>query len=242
MFKEKLKAYWIIFRSVCATLYYCGSTVIFSYLGKLDRNKSDEISRRWSQAILNIIQLKTELKNPHQVSFSNDKPTIIMVNHASLYDIPISFVTLPGSIRMLAKKELYKIPVFGQAMKKAEFLSINRFDREQAIKDLIIAKEKMNSGIMVWMAPEGTRSKDGTLGPFKKGGFITAIQAGATIIPVGIRGATNILPKKTLQFKTHQTAEVHVGMPIDASQYSLQQRDELMEKVRKEMLKLMDQA
>ena len=89
----------------------------------------------------------------------------------------------------------------------------------------------MASGIIMWIAPEGTRSKDGKIAPFKKGAFITAINAKATIIPIGIRGAYDILPARTYQFNINQTAEVRIGQPIDASQFSLENKDELIQQV-----------
>lgn len=88
----------------------------------------------------------------------------------------------------------------------------------------------MKSGILIWVAPEGTRSKNGKLAPFKKGAFITAIHAKATIIPIGIRGAFEIIPAKTFNINLQQKAEIHIGKPIDASQYTLENRNELIEK------------
>ena len=84
----------------------------------------------------------------------------------------------------------------------------------------------------MWIAPEGTRSSNGHVGAFKKGAFITAIQANATIIPLGIRGAFNILPARTWQFNLGQEAEIHVGKPIDASAFTLDNKDALIHEVR----------
>ena len=141
-------------------------------------------------------------------------------------------------MRMLAKKELSKVPFLGRAMKAAEFPFVDRKNRRQAIKDLAYAKELMESGIVMWIAPEGTRSKDGKVAPFKKGGFITAIQSKATIIPMAIRGAHDILPARTYQLNINQQAEIHIGQAIDASQYTLENKNELMEKVHQEIKKL----
>ena len=88
----------------------------------------------------------------------------------------------------------------------------------------------MKSGIIIWVAPEGTRSKTGKLAKFKKGSFITAIQAQAVIIPIGIRGASDIIPAKTLHINLEQKAEIHIGEPIDASHYTNETRDELVQK------------
>ena len=106
---------------------------------------------------------------------------------------------------------------------------------EQAKKDLKAAGEKMEDGIVLWIAPEGTRSRTGRLGSFKKGGFILAIETGAQIIPVGIRGSEKVLPAKTWDFYLDQQVDIHIGKPIDASAYTLENKDELIEAVRREL-------
>ncbi|MGQ3891631.1 lysophospholipid acyltransferase family protein [Legionella sp. CNM-4043-24] len=187
----------------------------------------------WINRLLDLVKVQCRVVNPHNVYPEAGKATIIMCNHASMYDIPISYKAFPGhSMRMLAKKELSRIPFLGKGMKAAEFPFVDRKNRNQSIKDLQYTHELMESGIVVWIAPEGTRSLTGRLGTFKKGAFITAIEAQATIIPIGIRGAYNILPAHTMQFNLNQTAEIHIGQPIDASQYSLNQKEELIQKVR----------
>jgi 1-acyl-sn-glycerol-3-phosphate acyltransferase len=154
-----------------------------------------------------------------------------MSNHASHYDIPLTMATIPGSLRMLVKKELCRIPIWGRAMKASEYISIDRTDRHQAKKDLELAKQKMESGIILWMAPEGTRSRTGELQPFKKGGFLLAFQTDAIIIPMSIRGAFNVLPPKTLDFQLHQHVDIHFSQPIDTKNYSIRDRERLMKDV-----------
>ena len=138
-------------------------------------------------------------------------------------------------MRMLAKKELSTMPFMGKGMVAAEFPFIDRKNRHQAIQDLVQAKKLMESGIIMWISPEGTRSKNGKLAAFKKGGFITAIESNATIIPIGIRGAFDILPAKTRRFNIHQKVEIHIGEPVDASQYRIDNKDELIDRVHREM-------
>jgi len=126
----------------------------------------------------------------------------------------------------------------GKAMAAAEFPFIDRKNKYQAIKDLAYAQQLMESGIIMWIAPEGTRSKDGKLGPFKKGGFITAIQSKATIIPIGIRGANNILPARTFNLHLKQKAEIHIGQPIDASQFTVDNKELLIQQTYEEIKEL----
>jgi 1-acyl-sn-glycerol-3-phosphate acyltransferase len=133
---------------------------------------------------------------------------------------------------MLTKKELFRVPIWGKGMQAAEFISIDRHNLEQALKDLDEARKIMQSGIVLWLAPEGTRSRTGRLQDFKKGGFMLALQTGAVIIPVGIKGSETILPPDTFGFVLGRKIEVNIGEPIDSSLYTLEQRDALMQNVR----------
>jgi len=230
----------ILLRTVAATLRISIATIWEVYRGTFRRADGDRRLRWWSQRLIDLAELRCRAVNPRGLRFGEDgKPTILMSNHSSLYDIPLIFVALPGSIRMLTKKELFSIPIWGRGLRAGEFASIDRKNREQALRDLAQARAKMESGIVLWVAPEGTRSRDGRLGPFKKGGFMLALETGATIVPIGIRGARQVLPPKT--FRSLQlgcTAEVHVGEPIDASAYTVETRDALMDEVARQILSL----
>ncbi|KTD28030.1 1-acyl-sn-glycerol-3-phosphate acyltransferase [Legionella maceachernii] len=229
---SKLRTQWIMVLSALYTANACFRSIVRSFLGTTNRAWVDRTILRWANRILNLVKVQCKVINPYHVKPLPGRATIIMCNHSSLYDIPISFKAFPEySIRMLAKKELSKIPLMGKGMAAAEFPFIDRHNRHQAVKDLEKARQLLESGIIMWIAPEGTRSKDGKLAPFKKGAFITAIAAQAMIIPVGIRGAYDILPARTTQFNVNQTAEIHVGKAIDASQYTYETRNKLVEEV-----------
>ncbi len=228
----KLQSVWIIGLSTFYTAQICSASIFKHLTSGTNRAWVDRRITKWSNRLLDLVSVNCKVINPYGVEPQAGKATIIMCNHSSLYDIPLSFQIFPQcSIRMLAKKELSKIPILGKGMTAAEFPFIDRKNRHQAFKDLLRARELMESGIIMWIAPEGTRSKDGQLAAFKKGAFITAIEAKATIIPVGIVGANNILPARTLQLHKNQLAEIHVAQPIDAADYSMATRDELVARV-----------
>lgn len=215
----------IALRAICKGFY-----------SRNDREWVKKTIQAWVRRLFKLLKLTVDVYNPHQVAFEPGVPYIIMCNHSSLLDIPISFYAFPNqSIRMLAKKELSYIPLLAQGMRKTEFPFIDRKNRKQAIEDLKKAKEIMNSGIVLWIAPEGTRSKDGKLQAFKKGGFITAIEAKAMIVPIGIRNAHKILPKGAWRVNLGEAVEVHIGEPIDASNYNFAQKEALIDKVHQEM-------
>lgn len=237
-----IKSAIAIMRSIWATFTISLQVLINAARGKLNRQKVDQLTRKWSNKLLQIVGLNYQVAGQAFTHYPANRCIILMCNHSSLYDIPLAISALPGSIRMLAKRELFKVPIWGQAMRAAEFLSIDRKNREQAIKDLQAARAKMQDGIVLWIAPEGTRSKDGTLLPFKKGGFILAIQTGAIIIPVGIRGAAEVLAARTLALNFNQHVDIHLGEPIDAAEYTLETKDQLMTRVRDSLSKLVSKA
>ncbi|HAT8940625.1 TPA: 1-acyl-sn-glycerol-3-phosphate acyltransferase [Legionella pneumophila subsp. pneumophila] len=239
---SRLKTFWIITR----LFYYTGvacTRSIFKYLFSTPtRPWVDKVIHHWVDQLLNAVKVEYKVINPHNVQPQPGKATILMCNHSSAYDIPLGFKAFPNnSIRMLAKRELSKIPLLGKGMAAAEFPFIDRKNRFQAVKDLEFAQQLMESGIILWIAPEGTRSKDGKLAPFKKGGFISAIQAKATIIPIGIRGAFDILPARTFNIHLNQKAEIHIGEPIDAAQYTIENKEELIEKTHQSIKKLVEE-
>ncbi|MBA2709077.1 MAG: 1-acyl-sn-glycerol-3-phosphate acyltransferase [Tatlockia sp.] len=239
---SKVQTLWIMLVSAFFTANTCGRSVLKRFFGKTDRAWVDMTLDIWVNRVLNLVKVKCKVVNPYNIEPVPGHPTIIMCNHSSLYDIPLSFKAFPKhSIRMLAKKELSKIPIMGKGMTAAEFPFIDRKNKHQAIKDLEQVRHLLDSGIVMWIAPEGTRSKDGKLAKFKKGAFITAIAAKATIIPIGIRGAYDILPARTTQLNLNQTAEIHIGNPIDASEYSIENRDNLVKEVYESIRNLVEE-
>jgi len=128
--------------------------------------------------------------------------------------------------------ELFKIPIFGRAMRKAGYISIDRYDRESAFKSLDVAAKKIKSGISVLIFPEGTRSRDGKIRPFKKGGFVLAIDSGVPIVPVVIKGTHVIMTKGKFRVNPGYVSMV-IHKPIDTSVYTRETKEALIESVRR---------
>jgi 1-acyl-sn-glycerol-3-phosphate acyltransferase len=155
-----------------------------------------------------------------------------MANHQSNFDIPVLLGHLKVQFRWLAKMELFKIPVFGRAMRKAGYISIDRHHRESAFESLKVASSKIKSGVSVLIFPEGTRSRDGKIRPFKKGGFVMAIDSGVPIVPVVITGTRAINPRGSFRVYPGRVSMV-IHKPIATSTYTRQTKEALMEKVRR---------
>lgn len=225
---SRLRVLWVQILTAAHTVWGALRIIIAARSRNEKRQKIDSLLRRWSWALLRPTGMAVNVHNPHEVELSDGRRYMLMCNHSSLYDIPLSFVALPGSIRMLTKKELFRIPLFGTGMRASEFVSIDRTNPTTAMADLENARKKMESGIALWVAPEGTRSKDGRLQPFKKGAIRLAIDMAATIVPLGIDGINDVLPANTTNLYINGTVDVRVGEPIDAGRYDRSDYKKLM--------------
>ena len=183
----------------------------------------------WARAMLRVLRVKYKVFNPYAFEFRPGRPYIIMSNHASHFDIPLIYATFSGeTIGMIAKKELFKIPLFGRCIRLSGGISIDRENRYRALKDLQIAEKMMLAGVRFWIAPEGTRSLTGKMGGFKKGGFKIALDVKAIIVPVTIIGSGRVLPPKTFDISMGEKVEIYIGKPIDTANYEHQDLRKLM--------------
>ena len=166
--------------------------------------------------------------------FENIEPNrsyIYMSNHQSNFDIPVLLACLPVQFRWLAKAELFKIPIFGRAMRGAGYVKIDRFNRVSAFESINEAAGKIRNGVSVMIFPEGTRSRDGKIRSFKKGGFVMAVNCGVPIVPVILQGTWPIMAKSSLRINTGDVA-LHIEKPIDTSGYTRDTKNDLIESVR----------
>jgi 1-acyl-sn-glycerol-3-phosphate acyltransferase len=165
------------------------------------------------------------------------RPAVVVSNHSSLLDIPALMGAVPGSLRMVMKEELSRVPVWGQALVKSGFIPVQRGSKQKAIEQLSVAEEVLGSGVHVWIAPEGTRSRTGELLPFKKGGFYLARSLKAPIIPTWIEGTSAVVPIKGFKALHDGTVVVRFGRPIETADHR-GSIEELMAEVRASMLQL----
>ena len=220
----------IIARAVLSTGIYSGVTVWDSLCGRLTLARGDEIIRTWSKQLLQQVDIKLKVRGVERLDTS--RTYVVMSNHQSLYDIPVLITALPLCLRMVAKAELFKVPLWSQAMKAAGFVPVHRGQRNKALQDLRAAQDALSRGINIWIAPEGTRSPDGQLLQFKSGGFMLAAAAKVPVLPVTIDGTRNILPARALQFVRGVEVNVNIGEPIDSSRYLRKERSRFVEEVR----------
>lgn len=158
-------------------------------------------------------------------------PVIFMGNHQSNFDILSLYAGLPRHFSWIAKEELFRIPLFGYAMKRAGYLPLDRSDGRRALKTMTSAAEKIRGGVSVVIFPEGTRTMDGKLLPFKRGGFLLAAKAGVPVVPFTINGSARVNPAKRLEIHPG-TITIRFGDPMPTGGATGKKRDDLIDRVR----------
>ena len=207
----------------------------FSHSG----NTPHLVARFWANFILFLSGVKVKVKG-----VANVDPTrsyVFMANHQGNFDIPVLLGCLPFQFRWLAKAELFRIPLFGGAMRGCGYISIDRFNRISAFESIHRAAETIRNGVNVMIFPEGTRSLDGKIKPFKKGGFVLTVDAGVPIIPVIIHGTYSIMPKNRLLVRPGPVL-LEILEPVDTSGYTRENKDVLMEKMRNTICESFEKA
>ncbi len=193
------------------------------------------MARAWSKTVLWPAGIR--YRSHFESDLSQVGRCILMPNHQSLYDIPLLLATLPRETRFLAKESLFRIPVFGWALRTGGFIPVRRGDRRKAYEAIVAAIAGLGDGVSILIFPEGTRTLDGQLLPFKRGGFLIALRSGLPVVPVGIRGTFDVRPKG--RFVIHPgEVEVHYGRPLDPSEYGARNVDELVAEMRSRMTRL----
>jgi 1-acyl-sn-glycerol-3-phosphate acyltransferase len=155
---------------------------------------------------------------------------IFAANHVSNMD-PLAFVpAIPRRVSLLVKKEVFRIPILSKAMRLAKLIPVDRADREAAASSVDIAVRYLREGLSFAVYPEGTRSRDGRLLPFKKGTFVMAIEAGVPVVPVSIAGAQLLMRKGDWTVQPGKVT-VRFGKAVDGSKYTMERRSELLARV-----------
>ncbi len=164
-----------------------------------------------------------------------DGPLIFASNHESALDIWVLFKVLPRSFRFVAKQELFELPVFGAYMRLGGPIAVDRKNHARAVHSLRQAGEAIRAGTSLVVYPEGTRSKDGRILPFKKGPFVVAMEAGVPVVPVAISGSGRVTPKDAIAV-VPGPIRVVVGEPVDPR--TMPDKEALLAEIRRRVVAL----
>ena len=234
----RIHTFIIIVWTVLETIVMGPLAILASFLDQRG-NTSHLIARAWARSILSVSRVKVTVDGLSKIDPS--RSYIFMSNHQSNFDIPVLLSDLPKQFRWLAKAELFKIPIFGRGMRGAGYISIDRSDRVSAFQSLARAAETIHSGTSVMIFPEGTRSKDGRLLPYKKGGFVMAVDAQVPIVPIVIEGTYDIMPKGRLLIRPRPVV-VTICEKIDTRGFSRKTKEKVMDQVRRAMQEIQSGA
>ena len=224
----------LLYSTAAVATIVLGSIVIIAALvGVKDGPNSiyDKVPRWWSLAVLRMVGIKVRVHGWENAKA--DSPQIFASNHVSWFDVPSLASTLPNN-RFVAKAELFKVPVFGRAMRAVGMIEIQRENRKAAFGAYEVAAERIRGSKSVVVFPEGTRGTAYPLRPFKKGPFVLAIAAGVPIVPIILHGTIEIMPRGTLWVHPG-TIDIHLLEPVSTRGVDYDHRDALMNTVRTRM-------
>jgi 1-acyl-sn-glycerol-3-phosphate acyltransferase len=219
------------------TLFLGSAVIIASLLGVTDKPGGlfDNAPRWWSKTLLWAAGVRVRVHGIQNASQA--EPHIFASNHVSWFDVPALAANLPR-YKFVAKAELFKVPIFGRAMRSAGMIEIQRENRKAAFGAYEIAADRIREGNSVVVFPEGTRGRAYPLRPFKKGPFVLAIAAGVPIVPVIVHGTIEVMRKGSLWAHPGQI-DVHLLEPVSTAGVDYDHREALMQTVRTKMANAM---
>lgn len=213
--------------AVVNSLFFATLELIVIALRKDDRI-FHALARGWARTSLFICGLKVRVRGLENLDMTGNY--VYVSNHASMFDIPAILATIPDQIRILYKKELNWIPIFGWGLKYGSYIAIDRRRSSDAMKSLEEAADKIRTGASALLFAEGTRTLDGKLQPFKRGAFNLAVRAGVPVVPLTINGSYKLLPKRSIVVHSGEV-ELILETPIEIKGSGREEEIRLMTEV-----------
>ncbi|MDX1674843.1 MAG: lysophospholipid acyltransferase family protein [Longimicrobiales bacterium] len=235
-----IRTVWTFAVIAVATLIIGPVTIAGGLLGVRKLEFYDWCGRAWSGMILWGSGCPVRAEGVENID--PDTPQVLVGNHQSWFDVPAVATNIPKSYHFVAKKELERVFIFGRAWKAAGHISIDRTDRESAIRSLDQAGEQLRrerSAVVIFA--EGTRAPTDELQKFKKGAFMLALHTGVPIVPFAVAGSRRVLPKGRWRVRRGPII-VRFGEPIPTANLTEAERDSLLERVRGEVRRLRDEG
>ncbi|MEI6306758.1 MAG: lysophospholipid acyltransferase family protein [Deltaproteobacteria bacterium] len=204
-----VRAYLFLAFFIPITFMFAASAIVCTMLDRSGRIY-DFHARMWARMSLAMAGVRVTVRGAEHLP---DGPVIFMSNHQSNFDILSLLAHMPRQFYWIAKKELFDIPVFGTSMKRGGYIPLDRSDGRKALKSMDNAAAIIREGKSVVMFPEGTRSQDRKLLPFKRGGFLLALKAGVPVVPVTINGSGRINPANQIRlYKGNIVINLHLPL------------------------------
>jgi 1-acyl-sn-glycerol-3-phosphate acyltransferase len=203
---------WLI-KNFVVIMYSLLVAILSLLIFPIDYNKklSNSLMRVWTNGVLFIYGISVNVFGAENIILGTGK--VYISNHASYLDIFVQLAKIPDNVRMIYKKEINRVPLLGWAMLAAGFISIDRKNTRKAMSQLDKAAEKIKKGLSIVIYPEGTRTRDGNVGEFKRGMFYLAEKSEADIIPVSLSNSFQLMPGGSAKVKPG-TINMVIGKPL----------------------------
>lgn len=227
-----IRVAWLFLWAAIATLILAIPVISAGLLGRTG-NLAFSLTKIWAYIMFAVSFVRTEIKNKARII--KGQSYVIISNHQSQYDILALVTTLGIQFRWFIKKEVLKVPIFGYGLYAARNIYIDRTNTAKAIESIDKGMARLPRGASVMVFAEGTRSTDGRIQEFKKGGFMAAIIRKIPILPVTVNGSRRIVPKGSLVVKPGKI-QVVVGDPIETGGYTTATVQELIDKTRRTIM------
>ena len=231
-----LRALLVVPFALLLTLFISIMALFWTLVLRRDANSVQGLAAWWAKSICAASGVVVSVTGTEKLDA--EKPYIFAANHQSQFDIFALQGFLGVDFRWLAKKELFQVPIWGHAMRRAGYIPVDRSHGRQALKSLGEAAQKIAAGTSVIIFPEGTRTKDGKMQNFKAGAMVLAIKSGVDIVPVAIKGTYEILPKGKLLINPGNVS-IHVGNPITTKNYTSKDKHGLAKVLQEDVVKLL---
>jgi len=229
---------WTVIVITVDTLVMGGAIILLAPFSKTGR-LTFFFCRAWAWLLLKAHGIKVQVDGREHIQA--DRSYVFMSNHASHLDPPAVVLALPHTLRFVGKRSLSRIPVFGLAARMAKMIFIDRDNSAGSLETLNRSIAELKDGISAYFFAEGTRSEDGCLRAFKKGGVMLALKARLPIVPIAITNSHNLLAKHSLRI-TSGTIRVIISPPMETTGYTEDKKDHLLEAVRSAISRNLPQA
>ncbi|HEX4167987.1 MAG TPA: lysophospholipid acyltransferase family protein [Bryobacteraceae bacterium] len=216
---------------VLATIFYGSISLTISFFDRKRNGFAQHgVARAWARMLLRVSGVRVQVEGLEQIEAG--RSYVFISNHLSYMDTPVVLAHVPVQFRFLAKRGLFQIPLLGTHLHRAGHIRVPREDPRGAVKTMQMAAETIQKqGISLLVFPEGGRSHDGMLRPFKEGGAYIAIRAGVPVVPLALLGTRQILPYGGGVVESGSVV-LRILKPIDTAAMSLKDRGSLTEAVR----------
>jgi 1-acyl-sn-glycerol-3-phosphate acyltransferase len=222
------KILWIFFWAFLMTLIVFFPMITASVLSRTG-NLAFSISKIWARVMLLVSAVRVDVLGKDKIQ--KGRSYVIISNHQSQYDIIAIVTSLGIQFRWIIKKEILRMPLFGYALYASRNIFVDRSNHDKARESIQKGLRRLPAGVSIMFFAEGTRSRDGRLQEFKKGGFAVALEKSFPLLPVTVNGSRKVLPKGSVEFKPGRIRVV-IGDPIDTHGYDRASMPALIEKTR----------